>query len=622
MAHKRKKRTNPFWDAQEETMTPDEREQLFIHVLNHRGLYLNTLERLTPQLLLAQLEEHLLLLEACCDLNRETGLTPGDAGFKASLRTQLTTTAAGASTKVLYPESTLEELCSERGLLTRAFNVESGELDERVGYRMLKRFLTQQLVIFPIQDVMRVAGTVPANIGAVFKEFQPVLESLEGIDEKPLKTFGEEWAEHEARLEQTRNRELIGLRTGLEEFDRRTLGLRGLTVFGARPGAGKTTLSCVQMALGICRHHAVNDAVVVILSLDMDRFELYSRLRCNLGDMDWRVLTFGSFAHRLPGSPFSKEDLERLETARKTLETIEAGRRLVILDRETVGENVTPERLRAILEKCKRKVGAKRALLIIDYLQILPIPEEVEGQGDLEMDRHRIRLVQGVIEGTRSAEDRQGDAVLVISEARKPASSKEEWGDSMAELMGSARIAYAADAVLMYREMTDKEIRHYYGEFVDKNKDAAAEYKEALRKAGIAPVILDLDKGRDGMTRGRWAAEFSFYKSTFREITPESSTRIRMPKTGSLMPPGMIDGSEPAPAGHAASRDTPLPLPPAGPAGFIEKPRRLERMSTQELATSMGAATDETTTADRLQTGKPLRKGRKNDPVREPQAQS
>jgi hypothetical protein len=192
----------------------------------------------------------------------------------------------------------------------------------------------------------------------------------------------------------------------------------------------------------------------------------------------------------------------------------------------------------------------------------------------------------------------------------------------MAELMGSARIAYAADAVLMYREMNCKEIRHYYGEFLNENRDAAVVYKEALRKAGIAPVILDLDKGRDGMTRGKWAAEFSFCTSTFRELTPASRTRIRIPKMGSLMPPGLIDESEPAPAGHAALRDTPLPLPPAGPAGFIEQPRRLERKSTQELATSMGAATDETTPADRLQTGKPLKKGRKNDPVREPQTRS
>src|SRR5262249_43997524 len=154
---------------------------------------------------------------------------------------------------------------------------------------------------------------------------------------------------------------------------------------------------------------------------------------------------------------------------------------------------------------------------VIDYLQLLPVPDDVAAGGDLAADKYRVRMVQQAIENSRTAADPLGDTAIAISEARKPTNPKHVWGEAMSEGMGSARIGNAPDAVLLYREMSTKESEQHYG---DSGTDAANHRREALKAQGIAPVTLILEKGRDGMTRGRWCMEFLFEKSTFVELKP------------------------------------------------------------------------------------------------------
>ena len=361
---------------------------------------------------------------------------------------------------------------------------------------------------------------------------------------------------------------MIGLETGLPELDKRTLGLRGLFVFGAKPGAGKTTFACVQVALGVCRHHADNECVVIVVCLDMDRFELYRRMHCNLGDIEWVPLMFGSPKEtRQKGSMFSTAHQKCLKRAKQRLVDEEIGERLAIPDRTVLGDDVTVHRLTSIIQEHKAKAGAKRALLLIDYLQLIPVPEEVAGGGDLAADKYRIRLVQQVIEHSRTTDDPLSDTALVISEARKPTTAKEKdhWGDSMSELMGSARLGYAADGVLLYREMSVKEIETSYG---ITGKDDAGTKRDALLTQGIAPITLILEKGRDGMMRGKWGAEFFFRKSVFREL----------PAKGHLLPSAPPASDTPASdevtgKGGGSAAGGPMPLPTPGP-GFHAKPKK------------------------------------------------
>jgi hypothetical protein len=259
----------------------------------------------------------------------------------------------------------------------------------------------------------------------------------------------------------------------------------------------------------------------------MDKFDLYRRIQSNLSDVDWKVLMFGSPKEDCePGSDFSESHLKRLQAGKKRLKAEQVDRRLVILDRSILGDDITAERLAAIVAECKTKCKATRALIVIDYLQLLPVPDEVANRGDLNADKFRVRLLQKVIEGSKTTTNPLGDAMLAISEARKPTTAKDPWGQSLSELMGTARVGYAPTAVLLYRPMDHKEMQHYYD--LPLTKQHGEKYRKSLAEIGIAPLMLILEKGRDGMIRGEWAVEFHFRRTRFREIKPGEGTKAKL----------------------------------------------------------------------------------------------
>ena len=236
-------------------------------------------------------------------------------------------------------------------------------------------------------------------------------------------------------------------------------------------------------------------------------------------------------------------------------------RRLVILDRSILGDDITAQRLTAMIEATKAKVNAKRTLLIVNYLQLLPVPDDVANRGDLSADKFRVRMLQDVTKGTRTTENPLGDAVLAISEARKPSTSKDPWGQSLSELMGTARVGYAPTAVLLYRPMSWKELAKYY-DLPISSVEQGEQHRQKLIDAGIAPLMLILEKGRDGMTRGHWGIEFEFRTTKFRELKEHGGTKSS--KYGKDLPPH-LQVLAPSEAGQTAKgAATSLALPPAG----------------------------------------------------------
>lgn len=389
----------------------------------------------------------------------------------------------------------------------------------------------------------------PQNAGDSLEKLQRDLQKLDTLDLNKVQTFGQRREAHEAWLQQFRGKKLIGLKTNMPELDRRTRGLRGLFIIGAKPGAGKTALAAVQIAVGVCRCHADNDAVVVVVSLEMGTAELETRTISHLAGLDWSTVVFGSEdALGSTGPDFSQRDKERLEKAESRIVEDQIDRRLVHLDRSILGDEITAGQLASVVKHVKETAGAKRALIVIDYLQQLPVPTDVASGGELAADKFRVRLVQQVLEASRTADTPLGDAALVISETRKPMRSKDVWVESMSELMGTARLGYAADAVILYREMSDGEITVYYGSVT---KPSIKARRRSLLDNGIAPIMLILEKGRDGMQRGSWGADFHFRTSSIKELEPVK-----------LVPD---DDDEPTGA-NGAEQNAESSLPPLSPA--------------------------------------------------------
>lgn len=467
------------------------------------------------------------LLFTACRRVRKDGGEPSKPGYRKRLKAAVRDLAKSESL-VDPDDSVVGELADPDGFIDQAFAADPDDLDLPHTLGLLKRYVGHLRVVHPLHAALATAvgdGCTPADVRAMLAQVADRLRAVEAIGGQAVPSVGERWEEHQTRLKRYRGQKMIGLRTGLAVLDRNTLGVRGLSVIAARPGAGKTTL-VLQICIGVCRYHVENDAVVVVVSLDMSAHDLLDRLHCNLAGIEWPVLKFGSpEAERVPGSLFSVAAKEQLKKAEKLLDDFQVRDRLVVLDRIDLGDQITAERLADAVRAAKERVGAKRALLVIDYLQLIPVPEDEAGN-DLVADKARVRLVQRVVEGSRTADDPAGDAVLVISEARKPPSAKEEWGSSLSELMGSARLAYAADAVLLYQQMSKPQMAEWYG--LAGEEDAEAR-RAVLEKKGVVPLVLDLTKGRDGMRRGHWGVEFDYRRSVFTELDPLAKAATTLP---------------------------------------------------------------------------------------------
>lgn len=397
-------------------------------------------------------------------------------------------------------------------VLENAFSRDAEDIDVDYGVQLLQRFLHERAVRGELTALaLLLSGNNDENLLTHIQALVDLGARIESLSAAPALSFGQDWDGHEERLSKFRGRELVGLKTGFPSLDKSTLGLRGLGTLGAGPGVGKTALA-LNIALGVCRHHVVNNAVVIFLSLEMPRDELYSRIKCNLADMEWRTLTLGSAFRQDSACPLNPEDVKKLQAAKQRMVDEQIGTRLIIYDRQHLPDAISADQIATFVRQAKERTDASRALVIVDYLQILPVPPEVSKGNDLEADRYRIRLMQDVLRKTSQGQDLDRDAVLFISEARKPTKQQDGWGNGLAELMGSARLGYAVDFALLYRRMTDDEVECYFP------ATPASARAETLQTRGIAPIIVSLEKGRDGMTRGEWPMEFHFWKSIFKEI--------------------------------------------------------------------------------------------------------
>lgn len=349
---------------------------------------------------------------------------------------------------------------------------------------------------------------------------------------EPVLPVADELEEHESYLRRFRGLRYIGLaQETLPSLDTYTLGLRGLILLAAAPNTGKTALG---LQLGVDVVEKNKDACFLFLSLEMSRLEMLTRLKCRLAHMDWETITQGSFKFRgkSGGVHFTEEDKANLLEAEEKLKDL--GRRVLILDERNCPEP-TVEKVLEHLRALKARSGASRAFVLVDYLQVWPIPSHVKVSSDIEADKWRI----GAMKSLRAS--LEGDAVMVISEARKPSGQASgQWGGELADVMGSARGTYTPDIVFLFRPYSDAELaaatgvakkaKDWKGSPSEELLEKLAKEKVALSKNGQALNRLTIAKGRDGVRRGSVLLDFHYRQSRFeerRKDSPETTTEER-----------------------------------------------------------------------------------------------
>lgn len=254
----------------------------------------------------------------------------------------------------------------------------------------------------------------------------------------------------------------LGLNSGFQHVNNLLNGLdTGLGVLAAPPGAGKTTF-CIQLASQAAE---LNKMPVIFVSMEQSKDELRAKTLARLSRLQYRHILRGRLNADDP------QDSQRLfEAANKYAQL---GRFLTIVEG---GEKTNVDTICGLAQRQMVKAGATRCLVIVDYLQIMPVA--VDAAKGMTSVKDRIDFQVSALR--RMA--RQLDSPVWVISAENRAGYKSKTLDVFKE---SGGIEYSADIGMVFSRA--------------KENDAGAEYR-----------LLDLNviKHRNGE---RGVIKFKFY---------------------------------------------------------------------------------------------------------------
>jgi replicative DNA helicase len=310
--------------------------------------------------------------------------------------------------------------------------------------------------------------------------------------------------DHLEMLNQNRGKKHLGLCVKtIDEINEKLLGLRGLILLAAAPNVGKTALT-IQTGIEVLLTD--EDTCLVYLSLEMSKQEILTRMMTYLNGMTYKNYVLGSKKVEKDGNTeisHTAEEVERIKNALNKLSAL--GGRVQIID-SSITQEISAKSVIKFIKETKNSCGCSRAIVIVDYLQVWPMPKDGHSLSDTEADKWRI----GELKKIRSyLNEENQDPIIVISEARKPSKKDEVWGGELADVMGSARGTYTPDVVWLFSQHSIESIVKMWEKMQMPgiySKEATKEEKgEAIKKffsdRGIAIMCLKTEKCRDGMER-------------------------------------------------------------------------------------------------------------------------
>lgn len=366
----------------------------------------------------------------------------------------------------------------------------------------------------------------PENFENLLEEHKNLIKRIESNNsiKIPLLTAQERLEEQNKFLLQYRGQQYLGLLVKtVDEFNENLLGLRKLILLAAAPNVGKTALT-IQLAIEVLQTNP--DACLAYFSLEMPAVDIFRRLNLYLAEMSFRDFVFGTGKRpQAPGQEayFTENELNKLKKAEEQI--LEFGKRLQIIDSSTV-PYIDSRTIVNYIEEIKRQTGCKRVIVVIDYLQVWPIPQKMGFSSDLEADKWRIGEMKKIRDAIND------DPVIVVSEARKPSDKDDIWGGDMSDVMGTARNTYTPDVVTLLsilppktigriwriRKLPEIPIDEEYEEIKDKDEKAGVAIIPFLASNGISICKLKVPKCRDGMERFNVLYQFNFRKNKFTKV--------------------------------------------------------------------------------------------------------
>jgi replicative DNA helicase len=320
-----------------------------------------------------------------------------------------------------------------------------------------------------------------------------------------IKSTSQLLEEQDQRLALYRGKEFIGLpQKTIPKLDELLLGLRKFIILAAAPNVGKTAIT-IQWGLDVLKNN--DDVCLIYVSLEMSREDVIDRMRCHLTPMTYKNLYFGSQKDDGSQGWYTLNELESLANSKAELEKL-APRILILSEEDSPQISVTE--IIQYIKDLKASSKCTKAIVIIDYLHVFPIEDKdfKNIHSDNEADKCRIGYMK------RLRAELVTDPLIVIAEARKPNSSKDNWAATMADVSGSGRIGYGPDAGMLLNPILDDELEEKLG-----GQAKGPDIREFLANKGLRILRLTVDKGRDGMQKGDILLKYHFFENRFEETT-------------------------------------------------------------------------------------------------------
>ncbi len=224
--------------------------------------------------------------------------------------------------------------------------------------------------------------------------------------------------------------EVIGLKTGLNDFDKKIGGLHksDLIIIAGRPSMGKTAFATnIASNISVNLKNENKKKNVLFFSLEMSSEQLATRLLGELAELSSENIRTGNL---------SKNDFSKL------LESSESLKKLNLFIDDSPALSISSIRTRA--RRLKRKSGVD--LIILDYLQLV--------NGDFKKSNdNRVQEISDITRGLKAIAKELDIPVIALSQLSRKVEDREEKRPQLADLRESGAIEQDADLVVfLYRE--------------------------------------------------------------------------------------------------------------------------------------------------------------------------
>jgi replicative DNA helicase len=276
--------------------------------------------------------------------------------------------------------------------------------------------------------------------------------------------------------------ELLGIKTGIAELDKKTLGLDGLIVLGGIAGQGKTSLA-LQLAFDACEL----GTPTIFYSLEMPKRAIFTKILNRLAQVKYSDILLKGRQYldktrqdkNLLGEDtdfyklLTKDQVDKLKEAKEKL--TKTSDKFYLRSRESKEADIDFASVEQEINLIKAEHKADKVLVVIDHLQVFNAGENYKDQIDKEGK---------LITGFKGISERTGATIILISQKNKAGFTSR----GLQTIKGSVDIVYLAD-VVMFLESHDEKENNNNGEEID---NLIATFGGQVLK----PIDLVIDKNR------------------------------------------------------------------------------------------------------------------------------